>query len=912
MDQPELDWRASDSALLADHLRRRSNGALGTRARSGDRAHWAGTVVLGGTHSASTGRGVRFHRACNLTCWERAKIGFWTLCVLSIGFLAVAGGLFLQDIMAEQQQATTDGASMQQIQTLLQQMVAEQIDQRTRINELGAAVQASGQAVQGTQQVTETVVTEVVQQVQQTFQQSQQSQQDQMQQMHQQHQDQFQQISQAMQQEQQSQHGQIQQLAHALTGIQTQLQQQAAAIQSSLQSANATGNSSNATVGESTTGQAGQTAPHGSPPHPPSGGAANGPTGGACGATPGGVPSPVPPMPGGGSQPFNFGVPTATQQAPTVGAGSGPQMFNIGGGQGASPQAAGSPTGGMSAAVAYAIQQGAIDNRSLGKPQTFDPNSSKVSFQDWSDHIVTTCDGAMPGIYEILEWIMNTQPRVSLDSMSLKTRFPHVDPLLLDYAESNVFAILSTYTSGEAKSLVRQAKRPHGMEAWRLLQIRFNPNTIGRQRAHLIKITNPAEGVSIDKLGAEIVAWENRICDFESRPVADRVSDSVKMAAIVQMCPNKLREHLQLNAGRYTNYLEIREEVFSYLDHVQPSAATSMDVGSLQVLGCWNCGSLQHYAKNCPLPQKDGGKKGKGKGGKMDGKGKSGKDGGKKGKGKWFSKDAKGKQKGKSGKDGGGNKGQQTKSLNAMSTDPRLGQIQSAYAKAAIEAYNRERGVSSSPPVPQPPQPMGATPSTTSQTPAAPAQPIGGLVLKSLFALSQQTLGAIRRVASSSRDFVRNGELSWRLRQMLTGSYLVDATVDSGAAASVCPAETFSEYNHEQTDGTQHFVAANGDLVPELYRVKPVIATAEGLVRQTQFSVAGVSKVLVSAAQICNRGHRIVLDSHDGDSYIEDKSSGERMRLRQKDGVYVQTFAVVRPDNLGFSGLAPRVDLARL
>ena len=51
---------------------------------------------------------------------------------------------------------------------------------------------------------------------------------------------------------------------------------------------------------------------------------------------------------------------------------------------------------------------------------------------------------------------------------------------------------------------------------------------------------------------------------------------------------------------------------------------------------------------------------------------------------------------------------------------------------------------------------------------------------------------------------------------MLTGSYLVDATVDSGAAASVCPAETFSEYDQEQADEQQHFVAANGELVPEL------------------------------------------------------------------------------------------------
>ena len=769
MDQPG----ASDSAILADYLHRRSNGTLGARARSWDRAYWAGTVVLGGTQSATS------RRACHRVCWQRAKCGFWTLCVLGIGFFAVAGVLFLQDIMAEQQQAATDGASMQQIQTLLQQMVAEQIDQRNRLNELGAAVQASGQAVQGTQLITENVVTEVVQQVQQTFQQSQQSQQDQMQQMHQQHQDQFQQISQAMQQEQQSQHGQIQQLAQALTGIQTQLQQQATVIQANLQSANVTGNSSNVTVGGSSGEQTGSTAPHGSPPHPPDGGAANGPAASAGGATTGGCPTAANTMTGG-PQPFSFGTPTQIPQPipqpSVVGGGSVPQMFNIGGGLGGPQQSVGSPTGGVSAAVAYAIQQGAIDNRSLGKPQTFDPGSSKVSFQDWSDHIVTTCDGAMPGIYEVLEWVINTQPRISLDSLSLKTKFPHVDPLLLDYAESNVYAILSTYTAGEAKSLVRQAKRPHGMEAWRLLQIRFNPNTIGRQRAHLIKITNPAEGVSIDKLGAEVVAWENRICDFESRPGADRVSDSVKMAAIVQMCPNKLREHLQLNAGRYTNYLEIREEVFSYLDHVQPAASTSMDVGSLQVLGCWNCGSLQHYAKNCPNPPRDGGKKGKGKGGKNDGKGKFGKDGGKKGKGKGFGKDGKGKQKGRFGKDGGGKKGQPNKSLNSIAPDPRLGQIQSAYAKAAVEAYNRERSIPSPSPVPPPMQTVGATSSTTGATSGPPPQPIGGF-LKSLFALSQRAVGAIRRLANTSCEFFQTGDLSWRLKQMLIGSYLVEATV---------------------------------------------------------------------------------------------------------------------------------------
>ena len=36
------------------------------------------------------------------------------------------------------------------------------------------------------------------------------------------------------------------------------------------------------------------------------------------------------------------------------------------------------------------------------------------------------------------------------------------------------------------------------------------------------------------------------------------------------------------------------------------------------------------------------------------------------------------------------------------------------------------------------------------------------------------------------------------------------------------------------------------------------------------------------------------------------------MKLRQKDGVYVQTFAVVRPGNLGSSGLAPEVTPTQL
>lgn len=236
--------------------------------------------------------------------------------------------------------------------------------------------------------------------------------------------------------------------------------------------------------------------------------------------------------------------------------------------------------------------------------------------------------------------MVQTQPRSAMAKDDVKLRFPHLDPLLVEYSEHNLYAVLTTYTGGEARNLVRQAKRPNGYEAWRLLQIRFNPVTVGRQRAHLSKITSPTENIPLEKLGSEIIAWENKISDYESQPGGEKISDSLKMASLVAMCPQRLKDHLQLNAQRFKIYLDMREEVFSFLDHAISANPTGMDIGSLQKGGgCWNCGG-SHFSRDCP-------KKGKGKG--KDGKGKGkykGKDGWK-GKGKGKSKDGGGKGKGK-------------------------------------------------------------------------------------------------------------------------------------------------------------------------------------------------------------------------------------------------------------------------
>ena len=576
--------------------------------------------------------------------------------------------------------------------------------------------------------------------------------------------------------------------------------------------------------------------------------------------------------------------------------------------------AGGATSSGVSPAVAYAIQQGGIDGRSLGKPQTFDPASTKVSFQDWSELVITVCESIMPGIYEVMEYIVNEQPKQPIASLDIKIKFPNIGPLLVDYGESQIFAMLTTYTVGEARSLVRQAKRPRGFEAFRLLHVRFNPITIRRQRAHLIRITNPTENVALDKLAAEIVSWENRIIDYESRPGAEKVSESMKMAATVHMCPKKLQDHLQLNAVRYSTYLELREEIFTYLDEVAPAVQTAvqtaMDVGSVGVAkggGCYLCGG-PHLMKDC----KKG--KGKSKDGKDGGKGKFGKgfyDSGKgKGKGKHL-----GDGKGKQGKKGAGKPAivcyncgktrdtkdqcwQKTKALNAV--DPKLSELQSMYARAALEEFNK---MSSSPVAAASPAASGQA-STPSSPPARMPVSTGSLVVKSLCAISHW-----RKMPQSCSA---SGSGGWKTEQgkreihaVMSGSYPLTLAVDSVAAASVAPANTFAGYMMLQPDESLQFQSANGELVPELFKVEPVVMTEEGLLRTTKFSVAQVHKPLISAAQIANTGHRIVLEPEGGQSYIEELSTGQRMQLHQEDGVYVQKLWVVDAQQAGFTGPAP-------
>ena len=199
----------------------------------------------------------------------------------------------------------------------------------------------------------------------------------------------------------------------------------------------------------------------------------------------------------------------------------------------------------------------------------------------------------------------------------------------------------------------------------RRLLCKYDPQSPQANSALLKNVLHPSQ-CSLIKLREGLESWENLERKYEDRRKKPLVDDICR-SCLQQMCPNKLQDHLDVQAPRLTSYDQVKAEALAYLENVETrteakSGAVFMDLDSL--------------AKG----------KGKGKHDKGKGKGKSkGKDKGKgnstnwsnnsSNKGSWNQQsrnqqswqkqntnDSKGKGKGKKGQDKGKGKGDQGKS----------------------------------------------------------------------------------------------------------------------------------------------------------------------------------------------------------------------------------------------------------
>ena len=139
--------------------------------------------------------------------------------------------------------------------------------------------------------------------------------------------------------------------------------------------------------------------------------------------------------------------------------------------------------------------------------------------------------------------------------------------------------------------------------------------------------------------------------------------------------------------------------------------------------------------------------------------------------------------------------------------------------------------------------------------------------------------------------------------------------IDSGAAETVIPTSWFTDHAIRETEASKsgvYYTTANGVKVYNKGEKTLTMCHFEGSQkRDMTFQVADVNKALGSANKIVRNGNRIVMDLDDEGhdySYIESKSTGERLWLREREGVYVLDMlvapapAAVAPPDPGFTG----------
>ena len=75
-------------------------------------------------------------------------------------------------------------------------------------------------------------------------------------------------------------------------------------------------------------------------------------------------------------------------------------------------------------------------------------------------------------------------------------------------------------------------------------------------------------------------------------------------------------------------------------------------------------------------------------------------------------------------------------------------------------------------------------------------------------------------------------------------------------------------------------------ILPNLGEKKFLAISSEGVQRGLTMQVCDVNKGLLSVSKIVALGHRVVFDKENG-SYIEDTTSGERLWLQERGGMYI-------------------------
>ena len=144
-------------------------------------------------------------------------------------------------------------------------------------------------------------------------------------------------------------------------------------------------------------------------------------------------------------------------------------------------------------------------SRVLGRSDS-EPDDHRISAHEAK---VSVAAAVVPSSRDTLDWAAQQDtPILNVDDVEAGPDSFEINP--------QVYVALAELLEGEALDIVQNTTRGAGLQAWRKLVRRFDPQTFGRKRTLLSRIINPGT-VKVHVLSRAIEQWEERVRSYQSR-----------------------------------------------------------------------------------------------------------------------------------------------------------------------------------------------------------------------------------------------------------------------------------------------------------------------------------------------------------------------------------------------------------
>ena len=154
-----------------------------------------------------------------------------------------------------------------------------------------------------------------------------------------------------------------------------------------------------------------------------------------------------------------------------------------------------------------------------------------------------------------------------------------------------LYATLISCTEEDAFRICHSVKDGNGLEAIRLLMMRYEPKNPGTKRAILKAIINNQPAKKAEDIEGNLMAVEELMKKYEAI-ARDNLPEDLKVRVIIDLRVKDLKDHLELTT-KDLSYKDVRDEILSYVERkrdVFGKQVTAMEVDSHEETEHWGGG----------------------------------------------------------------------------------------------------------------------------------------------------------------------------------------------------------------------------------------------------------------------------------------------------------------------------------